>query len=91
MSLEAAVLPLDRQMGTGSMVQVRRSPRVRAGWCKTKDFKASGTSRTRTQQPVQGRNIPLGCNVAESEDNMDTEKNSNGIVAVSEVRLQVLL
>lgn len=43
------------------------------------------------QRPVQSRNVPLGCNVAESENNVDTEKNSNGVVAVSQVGLQVFL
>ena len=55
------------------------------------DLKTSGASRTRTQRPVQGRNVPLGCDVAEPEDDVDAEENSNGIVTVNEVRLQVFL
>lgn len=55
------------------------------------DFKNSGASRTTTQRPVQGRNVPLGCDVAEPEDDVDAEENSNGIVTVNEVRLQVFL
>lgn len=55
------------------------------------DLKTSRALRTRTQRPVQGRNVPLGCDVSEPEDDVDAEENSNGIITVNEVRLQMFL